>query len=1277
MLTILKTKTHVDNMYWKINIDTGGTFTDCWAIAPTGQKVKMKLLSNSSLRGMIRQQIDVHQIHITINWPNFSEGFLKGYHFRLLNSNEKGVLIEKFDSKNSTLYFSEKINFANTENMEFEITAYEEAPILAARLITQTPLAEQLPPMQMRLGFTKGTNALLERKGSPPTLFITKGFADLLEIGTQQRPNLFALNIQKPKQLYQNVIEVDERLCANGRVLQPLQLTNLEQTVESLLQQGQTNAAIVLMHSYKNPKHEQQLAKYLTDKGFKHISISSELANVIKILPRAQTTVVNAYLQPIIEQYLQNIQQKLHPISRLHIMTSAGGLVNASTFKSKDSLLSGPAAGIVGAATIAQQAKISNVISFDMGGTSTDVARFDGRFNYQFEQTVGDAHLFAPALAIETVAAGGGSICSFDGLKLTVGPESAGANPGPACYGQNGPLTITDVNLLLGRLETAHFDIPILPKKSLKELDFILQVNKNQENKQFFKEKMLSGFLKIANEKMAAAIKKISIREGYDPQKYALVAFGGAGGQHACELADLLEIKTILIPANAGILSAYGIGQAKMEQFAEQQLNQTLSECEAVLPELMKQLTVQATQKLIEQGVTPQHCEVKEQLIFIRFKGQHSTTLVSFNKVQSIKKSFKESYQKIYGHWQENGTIEVESLKVIVQEKKENSIICNKKLHPQSIQAAFYKQIFADGQWQKAAVFLEKDLVKGAHIKGVALILYAHSTLLLTATWQLQINEQGTAILTKNVSTKKRKEKIKEQPKAVALELFTNRFQNIVTEMGTLLQRTALSVNIKERLDFSCALLDAKGRLLVNAPHIPVHLGSLGVCVRSLQKHIEMGQGDVIITNHPAYGGSHLPDITLVSPVFTKDNQLIGYVANRAHHAEIGGSRPGSMPPSAKCLAEEGVVIEPTYIIRKGVPQWETIKSLLQTATYPTRSLKNNLADLNAGLAANHRGSVALINLVQDHSFQTVITYMRLLREHSAKAMIKTLSKFKNKKYNAIEVLDNKKKISVKISYTNNKVLIDFSETSKMDEGNLNATEAIVHSAVMYVLRLLIVEHLPLNEGILDMVELILPKGSLLNPVFSSDATQCPAVVGGNTEISQRLVDTLLKAFNIVACSQGTMNNLLFGNEKFGYYETIGGGSGAGATFDGADAIHTHMTNTRITDPEIMEVHYPVCLEKFAIRKGSGGKGHFKGGDGIIRIITFLEPMALSVLTQHRTNQPYGCNGGEAGKAGEQYIIRKNGARISLQSVDSFEVEIGDSLVMKTPGGGGFGKINT
>ncbi|WP_339784310.1 MAG: hydantoinase B/oxoprolinase family protein [Imperialibacter sp.] len=1252
------------NKKWKIWVDTGGTFTDCLAETPEGEIKRVKVLSSSKLRGKAIEQVAENAFRVDASFA-VDKDILKGYKIRVLGQNFPGNSIAQFDPNNFTFTLVNSLPNRLIFPCDFELDGGEEAPVLAARLITETALDHALPPMDMRLGTTRGTNALLERKGANTAWLVTKGLKDLIRIGTQQRPDIFALKIEKPEPLNSIVFEVDERIDAHGNVLVALNSAEVERAVEKIKAQGIQAVAVSLLNSFKNQAHELEVLDLCKKAGLKYVSVSSQLFPTIKLLPRAETAVADAYLNPILTSYLTGVSNKLSRGSSLKVMTSAGGLISANDFHAKDSLLSGPAGGVVGAAEIAKVCGEKNILTLDMGGTSTDVSRYSGKPDYRFECEVGQAKIASPSVAVETVAAGGGSICSFDGHKLKVGPESAGAQPGPACYGAGGPLTVTDANLLLGRVDEEKFGIPVQKGESAKRLEEQLNEIKNQTGELPEANSLLEGYLQIANERMAEAIRNISTRKGYDPAEHALLAFGGAGGQHACAIAELLGMKKIIVPFDAGLLSAYGIGKAVEERMITQQVLKPLNDLKHHFEKIAATAAEEAALMLNIEGIL--ETETTFVAAYLRFSGQDAVIEVESGKYSGLHAAFKSKYEELFGHWVENRAIEVESIKV-----KVSALKISKEPGPEHVKAHTAlsqrtKEITHQGKQLMAQLYDWETLSPGAKIDGPALLASKTSTTWVAPGWQANLGHELNVIL----DLKKASSVVNEIHETIALELFTNRFRGIAEEMGALLMRTAFSVNIKERLDFSCALLDPKGELVVNAPHIPVHLGGLGLCVRKVLEVLPLGPGDVAVTNHPGFGGSHLPDITLIAPVF-HGRQLLGYVANRAHHAELGGKRPGSMPPDAKNLAEEGVVISPMLLIQKGVAQWEQIEKVLTGHSYPTRAVAENMADLNAALSSIKAGQNALLLLCQKEGAEKVLHYMQRLKDYSNEKLWVQLQRLPGNEFEAAEKLDDGSPLRVKLQRANDKLTVDFTGSSKVHPGNLNATPAIVRSAVIYVLRLLISEDIPLNEGIMKQVEIVLPEG-LLNPPFPADSLQCPAVVGGNTEVSQRLVDTLIKALKLSACSQGTMNNLLFGNKSFGYYETICGGTGAGPGFNGADAIHHHMTNTRITDPEIMEWRYPVRVEEFSIRKGSGGQGKWKGGDGIVRKLRFTEAVELTLLTQHRVEAPYGMKGGNPGATGKQYVEKSTGEVIGLKGVDEMDLQAGDAIVIETPGGGGWG----
>ncbi len=1252
---------------WQIWIDTGGTFTDCIGIDPVGRQHRCKVLSNGTLRDRILC-IDADGRIRLENGTKLPDGFLIGFHASVLGGDQDAEIV-RHDGKTGL------IELANPNLSEFcagaplELQSGEEAPLLAARLITSTALREALPPVAMRLATTRGTNALLERNGARLLHVTTRGFEDLLKIGDQRRPELFALHIKPREPLPEVIIGVPGRLAADGSVIEKLDRASVQEQIKELGTQGFSCASISLLHGHRNGVHEELLEELLREAGFEYISRSGALSPFLGFLGRTETTVADAYLGPIIAAYLNAVAAGLGNESGLHIMTSAGGLVGRDNYRPMDSLLSGPAGGVVGAAMSGRWAGTEKVIAFDMGGTSTDVSRFDGDFEYVFSHQVGPVHLNAPALAIETVAAGGGSICHINQGRLAVGPHSAGANPGPASYGKGGPLSLTDVNLLLGRLTPDRFPIPV----DITAARFKFDELQHDLGGGIKKEEILEGLLRIADERMAEAIRHISVRKGIDPVGYSLVAFGGAGGQHACRVAELLGIKEVLLPADAGLLSAVGLGHAVIERFAGREILLNLDDISDQLESWLQELESEATRSLQNEGVDHSNIDRPRRIVELRYSGQDAS--IEIEPSGDLRAKFEQRYYELFSSRPGNRGIEVVSLRVILRSKGKNPVRTSARDQGSQLSPSSSQRCFLDGDWRDLPCFEAADFGHDSTIDGPALIQQAHSALVVPGKWQVQGLGEGFVRARSHKKNNMQSSALKGQasthrPEAIELELMSHRFSSIALEMGELLRRTAISTNIKEREDFSCTLLDAEGRLVVNAPHIPVHLGAMGLCVRSLQAHRRMLQGDVVVTNHPAFGGSHLPDVTLAAPIYIND-QLLGFVACRAHHAEIGGIRPGSVPPNARSLAEEGVVIPPTLLVEAHEPKWHRIEELLSSGEYPTRSLDDNLADLRAMLAAINRGRQALEHLAENVGFAHVIKYMDALRQQAAQQVALALEALPDGDLGGRQFLDDGKELAATFTINGARATLDFAGSASVHPGNLNATPAIVHSVTMYVMRLLIDKDLPLNEGLLEPIEIRIPEG-MLNPPFVEDPHRCPAVVGGNVETSQRLVDTLLEALGLAGCSQGTMNNLSFGNENFGYYETVAGGSGASEGFAGASGVHTHMTNTRITDPEVLEHRYPVRLHRFAIRKNSGGSGRWRGGDGLIREIEFLAPLELSILSQHREYPPYGMNGGASGAPGHQTITNPDGQQTELGGVDGCKVSPGDRLVLKTPGGGGF-----
>lgn len=1260
---------------------------------PAGQVRRVKVLSSGALRGRIERVESPRRLLVSETW-GAPEGFINGLTFRRLGDpGPAGVPVEAYrpGPEGSIIEL-----FAPVAGLRagdpFEIDAHEQPPVLAARLATGTSAGRPLPPIRMRLATTRGTNALLERQGAEVALFITRGFRDLLAIGTQQRPDLFSLRIDRPEPLMRHVVEVTERLSADGGVLVPLDLDQLARDADRLLAQGVRIAAVALMHSWFQPAHEHAVAALLRERGFDHVSCSAGLAPSINLLNRTQTAVVNAYLAPVLGEYLAGVSAAIAAAEAggdqrsLHVLTSSGGLVGVASFAPKDSLLSGPAGGVVGAAAAARAVGLSPVITFDMGGTSTDVARFDADHEYVFEHQVGPARIVAPAVAVESVAAGGGSVCWFDAAAgvLRVGPRSAGASPGPACYGAGGPLTVTDVNLLLGRLDAGRFEIPVDRAAAEARARELATEVERSSGAAVDLEAMLEGLLEIADERMAEAIRAVSVRKGYDPAEHALVAFGGAGGQHACGVAERLGMETVLIPRDVGLLSAVGVGLALVERFAERQVLRGLEEFREELPPLLKNLGAEAAAAVAAEGIEPAEVVVRRRLIGVRLTGQDSTLTVELDERElgdaaaAVRERFGERYRAIFGYDAPRGrSVEIESVRVVASSRagamQDGTILDT--FAPKDAQRKGARTTLARfaGAWRNTPLHERDDLRPGDRLSGPALIVESFATTVVPPGWSVEVHATGSLVLRRTGAPVDASAAAPaSRPEAVRDAVLTGRLSAIATEMGETLRRTALSTNVKERLDYSCAILDADAELVVNAPHVPVHLGALGPCVRALREAIEMAPGDVVVTNHPAFGGSHLPDVTVVTPVFDARRRLLGYVASRAHHAEIGGVTPGSMPPRSASLAEEGVILPPMHLVRAGEERFDHVRAALLGGPWPTRAVEENLADLAAQAAANRQGAAALLAMAEDVGADELARAMRALKARAEAGIRRALSALGNNVFEAEERLDDGSPIRVTIRVRNGSAGVDFAGSAGVHPANFNAPPGVVRSALIYVLRLLIDEPLPLNEGLMRAVRVAIPPG-MLNPPFSPDGAACPAVAAGNVETSQRIVDALLRALRLAAGSQGTMNNIIFGNDRFGYYETVCGGAGAGPGFAGADAVHTHMTNTRITDPEVLERRYPVRLERFGIRRGSGGPGRWRGGDGAAREYVFLEPVRLSVLTQHRASGPYGLDGGAAGTPGRQWVVLASGGTIDLAAVDGRDLAAGDRLVLETPGGGGYG----
>jgi 5-oxoprolinase (ATP-hydrolysing) len=1189
---------------------------------------------------------------------------------------------------------------------------YTDAPIQGIREILGIPTDAPIPGEQIevvKMGTTVATNALLERKGDRTVLVITKGFCDSLRIGYQNRPDIFARQIILPEMLYERVIEVEERYSARGEELTPVNIESVQKSLQEAYDAGIRSCAVVFMHGYRYPAHEKEVATVAHTIGFTQVSVSHEVSPLMKLVSRGDTTVVDAYLSPILRRYVDRVASQLGGLGArrtvpIQFMQSNGGLTDAQQFQGKDSILSGPAGGIVGAVQTSALAKLSEgianfhkIISFDMGGTSTDVAHYNGEYERTFETEVAGVRLRTPMMSIHTVAAGGGSILQFDGSRYRVGPESAGANPGPASYSKGGPLTVTDANVMVGKLQPEFFpkvfgsnaDLPLDAEVVRQKFNQLaVEVGDNRTPEQ-----VASGFLAIAVEKMANAIKKISLQRGYDVSEYTLCCFGGAGGQHACLIADALGMKQVFIHPFAGVLSAYGMGLADIRVLRERAVEAKLSEdLVSELEQLLEDLAREGKEELNRDDDKEEEEEIQIfRKVHLRYEGTDTALIGDFDNVAAMKQQFEEAHQQQYGFIAENKGLIVEAVSVEVVKKtfnpEEPVIERQTEAEPEPVATV---QMYTLEAWHETPVYQREDLQPGDCISGPALIIEATGTNVIEPNWQAELTQRNHLILKrsqesgdinlKSKSSDRDRQQATQNPKSpdpVLLEIFNNLFRSIAEQMGITLQNTSSSVNIKERLDFSCAIFDQQGKLVANAPHIPVHLGSMSESVRSLiAVHGDtLEPGDVYVLNNPYNGGTHLPDITVITPVFVEDcpslpfssSPPLFYVASRGHHADIGGITPGSMPPSSKTVEEEGVLLDNFQLVDKGHFREKELAQMLLSGAYPVRNLEQNIADLQAQIAANERGVQELRRMVKQYSLETVQAYMGYVQDNAEVSVRRVIETLKDGSFTAKLDDGSQIQVTITIDRDSRSAKIDFTGTSPQLDSNFNAPSAVCKAAVLYVFRTLVNDDIPLNAGCLKPLDIIIPEGCMLNPRYPA------AVVAGNVETSQAITDALYGALGVMAASQGTMNNFTFGNGRYQYYETICGGSGAGADFDGTDAVHTHMTNSRLTDPEVLEWRFPVLLESFGIRPNSSGKGLHRGGNGVIRRLRFLEPMTAAILSSHRVVPPYGLQGGEAGALGRNYVERSDGTVEELGSTAVVEMNDGDMFVIETPGGGGFG----
>ena len=1198
-------RVHTPDHRWQFWIDRGGTFTDIVAKRPDGQLVIHKLLSENPER-------------------------------------------------------------------------YTDAPVQGIRDILGIPIDAPIPSAQIavvKMGTTVATNALLERKGDRTVLVISKGFRDALRIGYQNRPDIFARQIILPEMLYERVIEVEERYTAQGEELIPVDLNTSKSALQSAYDDGIRSCAIVFMHGYRYPDHEKKVATIARTIGFTQVSVSHKVSPLMKLVSRGDTTVVDAYLSPILRRYVDQVSSQMGTGSdtSLQFMQSNGGLADAQLFQGKDSILSGPAGGIVGAVQTSLMAGFDKIISFDMGGTSTDVAHYNGEYERTFETEVAGVRLRTPMMAINTVAAGGGSILQFDGARYRVGPESSGANPGPAAYSKGGPLTVTDCNVMVGKLQPEFFpkvfgngDLPLdaeVVRRKFAQL--VEEIGDNRTSEQ-----VATGFLAIAVEKMASAIKKISLQRGYDVSEYTLCCFGGAGGQHACLIADALGMKRVFIHPYAGVLSAYGMGLADVRVIRERAVESVLSE-DLVLIQLLEQLEVEGKEEN-HRGAEAGEVEVLRK-VHLRYEGTDASLMVDFGDAAVMREGFESAHRQRYGFILEEKALIVEavSVEVVVKNDVPDEAVVSRTSQAAAVPVATVR-MYTSEAWHETPVYKREDLQPGDCISGPAIVVEATGTNVIEPSWQAELI-RNYLILKRvvdkddSIGVNLRASELKADP--VMLEIFNNLFRAIAEQMGITLQNTSSSVNIKERLDFSCAIFDRQGELVANAPHIPVHLGSMSESVQALitSKKDTFKPGDVYASNNPYNGGTHLPDITVITPVFDVNQQILFYVASRGHHADIGGITPGSMPPSSCTLEQEGVLIDNFKLVEQGKIREKEMLFLLSTGKYPARNPAKNIADLQAQIAANERGVQELGKMVEHFGVALVQAYMGYVQDNAEESVRRVIDILSDGHFSYPLDDGSVIQVAIAIDKSTRSAKINFTGTSPQLTSNFNAPAAVCKAAVLYVFRTLVNDDIPLNAGCLKPLEIIIPEGCLLNPRYPA------AVVAGNVETSQGITDALYGALGVMAASQGTMNNFTFGNGRYQYYETICGGSGSGADFDGTDAVQTHMTNSRLTDPEVLEWRFPVLLESFGIRPNSGGNGHHRGGNGVIRRLRFLEPMTAAILSGRRLVPPFGLQGGEAGAVGRNSVQRSGGTIEELGSTAIVEMQAEDVFVIETPGGGGYG----
>jgi 5-oxoprolinase (ATP-hydrolysing) len=1156
--------------------------------------------------------------------------------------------------------------------------AYHDAAVQGIRDLLELKKGEPIPPGRVgavKMGTTVATNALLERKGERTVLLTTKGFADALRIGYQARPKIFAKHIIKPETLFERVVEIDERVRADGTIERALDLAGARAALERAKADDIKAVAIVFMHAYRYSDHEKRVATMAREMGFPQVSVSHEVSPLIKLVGRGDTTVVDAYLSPILRRYVATVDSELDAKSsgaRLMFMMSSGGLTAAELFQGKDAILSGPAGGVVGMAETGREAGFSRLIGFDMGGTSTDVSHYDGEYERAFETEVAGVRMRAPMMLIHTVAAGGGSILHFDGARFRVGPDSAGANPGPTCYRRGGPLAVTDANVMVGKLMPDFFPKIFGAEQNLGLDAAAVRAAFAELAKEIGKspEEIADGFIKIAVENMANAIKKISVQRGYDVTRYALNCFGGAGGQHACLVADALGMTKVLIHPFSSLLSAYGMGLADIRATRQQAIEENFgAKSLAALKREGARLGKHAKTEVAGQGVTAGNIKVIVRA-HIRYAGTDTALVVEAGTLVKMKSAFEKAHKARFGFIDRSKQLVIEAASVEAvgggarfREKARRTT--RTKLPSPARNTKF----FSGGNWHRAAVYARDQLAPGSRVKGPAIVIEPHQTIVVEDGWRAAITAKDHLLLERIVPLR-RQSAVGTKADPIMLEVFNNLFMSIAEQMGVSLQNTAYSVNIKERLDFSCAIFNESGSLVANAPHMPVHLGSMDRSVETIIRDNagKIRLGDSYLINAPYNGGTHIPDLTVCTPVFdATKRKILFWVASRGHHADIGGIAPGSMSPVATTINEEGIYIDNFKLVDRGVIREKELRELLTKAQYPARNPLQNINDLKAQLAANEKGVQELHKMVAQFTLPVVHAYMKHVQDNADESVRRVIDALHDCEFSYEADQGNVIKVKITVDKAKREATVDFTGTSPQQGSNFNAPEPVTRAAVLYVFRIMVDSDIPMNAGCLRPIHIIIPDHSMLRPHYPA------AVVAGNVEVSQFVTDTLFGALGAMAGAQGTMNNVNFGNAKYQYYETICSGSPAGPGFPGTDAVHTHMTNTRLTDPEILEFRYPVMLEDFHIRKGSGGKGQWSAGDGVRRTIRFLEKMEYTILSGHRRIRPFGLAGGDSGQIGENYVRRNDGRMERLKGADATVVDAGEAIIIQTPTAGGYG----